>query len=219
MTMSDLESAFLDWSVASQALDEPAERAALRAARRCVASHGTAGWEWLEAALKDVQRRWFAAEIMGGLALPPRLFEPLLAAAILERNPSANRYLVEPCVKAAGARRVLERLLSYLETGSVVEKAGAASALYWVRIQPGEHTELVQRIRRQMLREFIVSGDLEVQRRILPMLMLPDILQTPDAEDAREVIRIARNHADGYIRHRVEVQLGETSTFAPIPSH
>jgi len=217
MTKSDLEGAFHAWSVASQALDEPAERAALRAARRCISSSHTWGWEWLEAALNDAQRRWFAAEIVSGLTLPRRLFEPCLVAAISERNPSANRYLIEPCVKAAGAGRVLERLLAYLETGSVAEKAGAASALYWVRFQSGEHSELVQRIRQQMLKEFIASSDLEVQRRILPMLQLADILQTSDADDAREVVRIARNHADDYIRHRVEVQLGQTS-IAPIPT-
>lgn len=218
MTHSAIEDAFLAWSTASQALNEPAERDALTDARRFIASSGASGWEWLELGLKDSQRRWFAAEVVSGLTLPRRLFEPFLVAAILERNPSANRYLIEPCVKSAGAGRVLERLLSYLETGSAAEKAGAASALYWVRFQPGEFPELVQRIHRQMLKEFIVSGDVDVQRRILPMLQLTDSLVTSDADDAREVIRIARNHADDYIRHRVEVQLGETAVFAPIPT-
>lgn len=45
--------------------------------------------------------------------------------------PSGNRQLIEPLVNALGARQVMERILDYMETGSVTERLGAAMAWYW----------------------------------------------------------------------------------------
>ena len=218
MSTSDLETAFQSWEVATQALDNAAEEAAVTAARRCLNKSGSAGWQWLEAGLRDGRRNGFAAEVVSALTLPRRLFEPFLMAAVYEKNPSFNRFLIEPCVKAAGAPRVLERLLAYLVSGSAAEQAGAASALYWVRTKEVECTELLRRIHGQMLDTFIATDDVEVRRRVLPLLQLRESLQTSEAAKAGEVIRIARGHADEYLRHRVEVQLGNTTTFAPLPS-
>ena len=217
MGTSDLETAYQSWMLAAQALDNAAEETAVTAARRCLNTSGKVGWAWLEASLKDPRRCGFAAEVVSALTLPRRLFEPFLMAAVHEKNPSANRFLIEPCVKAAGASRVLERLLVYLQSGSAAEKAGAASALYWVRTKEGECAELLRRIHGQMLDTFIAADDVDVRRRILPMLRLRESLHTPEAAKANEVIRIARSHSDDYLRHRVEVQLGNAATFSPLP--
>lgn len=218
MSASDLENALQSWMAAARNLDDAAEAAALTAARRCLNTSGNEGWAWLEASLKDGRRSGFAAEVVRALTLPSRLFEPFLLAAVHEKNPSTNRFFIEPCVKAKGAPRVLERLLAYLVAGSDAEKAGAASALYWVRTDKGECAELLRRIHRQMLDTFVATDDVDLRRRILPMLQLRESLQTSEAAKASEVIRIARGHADEYLRHRVEVQLGNVTTFAPLPS-
>ena len=143
----------------------------------------------------------------------------MLRAAVLERNPSLNRYFIEPCVRSYGAVRIGTALISYLENGSNEEKAGAASALYWVQPKPNEDISgLKTQIRAAELREFVQNDDLLVRQRLIPMLSL-----NPNhySEELRPLImlaiEIARTHPDKYIRHRVEVQLGGNGPFMPIP--
>ncbi|MDC3984589.1 hypothetical protein [Polyangium jinanense] len=127
---------------------------------------------------------------------------------------------IDPCVRSFGTARVCTVLLSYLETGSNEEVAGAASALYWAwRPRPDEDLdELLSRIRAAKLQVFIRNDDLQVRRRILPSLRLePEAY----AEELRPLIaraiEIARTHADEYIRHRIEVQLGAGGPYMAIP--
>jgi hypothetical protein len=144
----------------------------------------------------------------------------MLRAGVLERNPSANRVFIEPCVKSLGGRRVLEALLRYLESGTDAEKAGAASALYWAFGNPRneELGELWERIRCRMLREFVGNPDLNVRRRIIPMLQLePEAYPEELRPLIQRAIEIARSHPDEYIRHRVEVQLGADVLLKAIP--
>jgi hypothetical protein len=69
-----------------------------------------------------------------------------------------------------------------------------------------------------MLREFVANPDLKVRRRIIPKLRLE-----PEAypEELRALLPVAAEvalaHADEYIRHRVEVQLGAGAPFTAIP--
>ena len=62
------------------------------------------------------------------------------------------------------------------------------------------------------------NQNVDVRRSIIPSLKLeksayPDALKPLIAE----AIEIARNHDDDYIRHRVEVQLGNERLLKPLP--
>ena len=57
--------------------------------------------------------------------------DEIMHAIAHDHCPSGNRQLIEPLVKALGARPVMERILVYLEKGSATERLGAAMAWYW----------------------------------------------------------------------------------------
>jgi hypothetical protein len=207
------------WSEVRQRPGNEAYRR-LQAARKRVAENDAADWEWLRASLDDPQRKWFVAEVFRFQSVPKRLRGPMLRAGVYERNPSLNRRFVEPCVRSYGTRWVGEKLLRYLETGTDVEKAGAASALYWAWGNPGEEnlTDLRRRIRCRMLWEFVDNEDLEIRRRIIPGLDLaPEHYPEPLRPLVPRAVKIARSHPDDYIRHRVEVQLGAGGPYMAIP--
>ncbi|HVG43154.1 MAG TPA: hypothetical protein VM890_00435 [Longimicrobium sp.] len=199
------------WSEVRHKRGEDAQRW-IQAARKRVGRNPPDDWQWLAEALADAERKWFVANVFKLHPVPRRLFGPMLRAGVLEPNPSSNRMFIEPCVESLGGRRVLEELLRYLESGSDAEKAGAVSALYWVRGNPRneELDDLRERFRCRMLREFVDNPDLNVRRRIIPMLHLVEPEAYP--EELRPLIevavQVARSHPDEYIRHRVEVQLG-----------
>ncbi|GAA4107950.1 hypothetical protein [Streptomyces hundungensis] len=66
--------------------------------------------------------------------LPEDLFDPLMAAAVYDPDPSLCRWFVEPAVYAFGRRRVMAALLDYLRTGTGVERAGAERAWYCAHV-------------------------------------------------------------------------------------
>jgi hypothetical protein len=192
----------------------------MQAARLRVAQNTPDDWRWLAESLNDPDRKWFVAQVFQFQPVPKRLFKSMLRAGVLERNPSLNRVFIEPCVRSLGGRRVLEELLRYLECGTDVEKAGAASAFYWAGHNPlGEDlAELRQRIDWQMLREFVGNEDVQVRRRIIPLLRLePDSYPEELRPLVARAVAIARAHPDEYIRHRVEIQLGAGGPFMAIP--
>jgi len=207
------------WSEARHKPGEDARRL-LEAARKRVARNTPDDWQWLAQALADDERKWFVADVFELQTVPRRLLGPMVRAGVLERNPSFNRRFIEPCVRSLGGRRVLEELLRYLESGTDAEKAGAASALYWAFGNPRneELAGLWERLRCRMLREFVDNPDLNVRRRIIPMLHLE-----PEAypEELRPLIKVAvqvaRSHPDEYIRHRAEVQLGAGGPLMALP--
>lgn len=208
------------WAAARET-SRDAEDGRTAAARRRVGRNTQDDWRWLAEALADPERKWFVARMFAQAPVPRRLLGPMLRAGVLERNPSANRRFIEPCVASLGGRRVLEGLLRYLESGNDAEKAGAVSALYWATGNPRNEAldALRERIRHAMLREFVANPDLDLRRQIISMLRLE-----PEAypEELRPLvpaaIEIARSHADEYLRHRVEVQLGANSLLIPIPT-
>lgn len=192
----------------------------LQSARKRVAQNNPEDWQWLIRSLDDSERKWFVAEVFRFQQLPKRMFFPMLRAGVLERNPSLNRKFIDPCVRFYGAVRVCTVLLAYLETGSNEEKAGAASALYWAwRPKPCEDlSDLRNRMRVQMLQEFVYNEDLEVRRRIIPALKLEAEYYPEELHPLiQRAIEIARAHPDEYIRHRVEIQLGGGGPFNAIP--
>jgi hypothetical protein len=189
-------------------------------ARKRIGQNSPDDWQWLIKSLSDPERKWFVASVFQNQQIPKRLFVPMLRAGVLERNPSFNRWFIDPCVRSCGAVRVCTVLLSYLKNGSNEEKAGAVSALYW-GLHPNQDediSELLTQIRAAELREFVQNEDLRVRQRLIPMLSL-----NPNhySEELRPLIplaiEIARTHPDKYIRHRVEVQLGGIGPLMPIP--
>ena len=190
----------------------------IKAARQLVASLGVDGWLWLAEALNDQRRKWFVAAFFESYPVPRRMLNEMIRAGVLERDPSYNRDFIEPCVRSFGSEVLVNELLKYLESGSDKEKAGAASALYWVRVDGELHSELRLRIRCQILREFVNNSDLEVRRRIIPMLDLEAGKYPGDLRALiMQAIAIARSHSDEYIRHRLEIQLGGGGPLLAIP--
>lgn len=177
-------------------------------------------WEWVESALRDTEARRFVSAVFHRQAAPSALASTMLTMGVEEENPSNNRLFIEPAVKAMGARRVMNRLLELLRDGSDREKAGAASAAYWVQgdwSQPS-YVEARERFRDEMLRQFVSTESVSVRQRIIPGLsMKPEDYSPEVAKLISAAIRIARGHSDPYIRHRVEVQLGEESILRPLP--
>jgi hypothetical protein len=177
-------------------------------------------WKWVESALRDSKRRGFVSAVFHKQAAPPALAFTMLTMGVEHQDPSQNRLFIQPAVKAMGARRVMNRLLELLRDGSDREKAGAASAAYWVlgdRRQPS-YVEARARFRDEMLRQFVATESVSVRQRILPGLSMKAEDYSPEiAKLIPAAIRIARTHSDPYIRHRVEVQLGEESVLRPLP--
>lgn len=190
---------------------------------------------WVHAALRDPERKWFVAQVMAA-NVPRRFFTPMLYAAVDERNPSANRRFVEPCLRSYGRHRVTEALLEYVERGTNFEKAGAVNALYWAGVSgpsmadrmSGEEAVLeahaswvamLERKRRLLLHEFLANEDVEVRRSIIGKLSLDPAAYPDDLKPLVPfAIAIARRHPDPYIRHRVEIQLGAVAgPMQPLP--
>jgi hypothetical protein len=176
-------------------------------------------WSWLVESLNDHERKWFVATVFERQPVPRRMFHRFLHVGVLERNPSLNQRFIKPCVRSFGARHVIERLLEYLSSGCDAEKAGAASALYWVQPRRDENIDdLVDQCRRRCLQEFVENPDVDVRRRIVPRLRLDADLYPEELRPLlSEAIAIARSHPDEYIRHRIEIQLGGLGPYLPIP--
>ncbi len=190
----------------------------IKAARQLVSSIRGAGWSWLDEALNDNRRKWFVAAFFKSYPVPRRMLKQMLLVGVLEKSPSYNRDFIEPCVQSFGPETILIQLLEYLESGSNEQKAGAASAYYWVRGDSDSTQDLRLRFHCQMLREFVGNSDLEVRRRIIPLLDLEARRYPSDLKPlTKQAIDIARSHSDEYIRHRVEIQLGGRGPLLPIP--
>lgn len=193
---------------------------ALQSARKRIAQNTPEDWQWLISSLEDNERKWFVMRVFQNQQLPRRLLVPMLRAGVLERDPSYNRLFIEPCLRSYGATRVCTMLLNYFEHGSNEEKAGAASALYWAW-RPKAHedmSELLKRMRTDLLQEFVNNEDLAVRRRIIPQLDLqPEYYPAELGPLVERAINIARAHPDDYIRHRVEIQLGRPGPLKALP--
>ncbi len=68
--------------------------------------------------------------LLARAALPEEFFEPLMAAAVYDPDPSFCLWFVEPAVYAFGRRRVLMALVAYLREGTDAERMGAMRAWY-----------------------------------------------------------------------------------------
>lgn len=66
------------------------------------------------------------------MPVPRTLLDPLLLAALLEPNPSANRLFIEPCVRTFGPSEVASRIAALSDHPGVAEHGGVDKAMYWV---------------------------------------------------------------------------------------
>jgi hypothetical protein len=88
---------------------------------------------WFITALQLQPQKWFVAEVMSVARPVPRtLLDPLLLAALLEPNPSANRAFVDPCVRTFGAAEVASRVRVLANYPGVAEHGGVDKVMYWV---------------------------------------------------------------------------------------
>jgi hypothetical protein len=171
---------------------------------------------WRHAARWAIGR---AVSVRANESVPEEWFAPLVRAAILEPDPSFGRQLVGPAMAAFGRRRVKLAILDHFEKGTTSEAAEAAKAWYHTcfgAYAPGytgtrDHEnclDLGERYVRAALRRFVAEDDLDLRRCILPDLPLDLESYPAELHDlVVEAIRIARTSDDGYLRHRVEIQI------------
>jgi hypothetical protein len=139
-----------------------------------------------------------------------------------------------------GARRVNEYLLQVVETQSDFRKAGTVNALYWAagrlsfprdarsftdenataesRAAYEELADVWEWRRILFLEMFVCNANVDVRRSIIAMLNLtsedyPEALRPLVAQ----AVEIAQRSEDEYIRHRVEVQLGDVRPLKALP--
>jgi hypothetical protein len=130
--------------------------------------------------------------------------------------------------------------LDIVEGQGNAEVAGAVAALYWANMRisfPGEAPQYTleyatpesreaylalddvwRRKRETYLRIFVANENVNVRRQIIPSLKLDESLYPEELKPlVSQAIDLARSHEDEYIRHRVEVQLGNEHLLRPIP--
>lgn len=230
----------VDWHELAERFASGNIQGAVKVARQVLKNPTGLDWRWLIDGLEDGKTKWFVAAIFQRYPVPKRLFTPFLQAAIYEPNPSLNRQFVEPCIESFGHRPVNEYLLDVVEGCDNAAIAGAVAALYWANMQISfsgkvpaytlEHTtpdsrlafeklnDVWQRKGAIYLKVFVSNENLDVRRQIIPSLRLDENTYSDELKPlVKQAIEIARNHDDDYIRHRVEVQLGNEQLLRPIP--
>jgi len=228
----DWEATYQEFAAAGLSKDYERQELLTRRARTALQNRRLKDLEWLVAALSNAERKWFVARALArGRQMPRGLFAPMIRAAVYEVNPSLNRQFIEPCIWAFGPRPVNEALLDYLVGGTDFEKAGAVNALYWASsplMGMREAPDLCEqyeglgdiRLRKRalLLREFMGNSSVEVRRSIIAQLPFERELFPADCWPLLpQAIRIAREHPDDYIRHRVEIQLGSGGLLDALP--
>lgn len=229
-----------DWDALLALFQARQRDGAVKEARLNLQQPDPSDWDWLADALVDDEQKWFVAAVFENHPVPKRLFSSFLAAAVNETYPSTNRQFVEPCIQSYGHRAVNEHLLAVVENGEAPEIAGAVAALYWANMSicyPANATKFTldeatkesreaylalldiwTRKRATYLKVFVDNTDVAVRRQIIPSLKLDESLYPDDLKPlVKQAIEIARSHSDDYIRHRVEVQLGNETLLRPIP--
>jgi hypothetical protein len=180
---------------------------------------------WLEGALADSERRWLAARVLAeaaglegrtarhdsradperlrllGELIPPSVFDALIGAAVLERDPSFDGQFVVPAVWIWGWAPTVQALTRYLSDGTDAEE----SARVWNRVQE------------EMLRQFAQTTDVPLQQTIgrwlEPVPSYPPSLR----ELAKRAHEIARRHPDRFVRTADRSFDDEGTLYSPLP--
>jgi len=194
------------WQQLASEFDIGPKHEAVKDARGHLQNPVPSDWQWLEEALKDEQNKWFVAAVFKSYPVPKRLVKPFLQAAINETNPSFNRQFVEPVIESFGHRRVNEYLLDVVERGDDKAIAGGVAAFYWANMKIAFAGEVPKYTLEYATPESRATLNLDEESYSLELKPL-----------VQQAIEIARSHPDQYIRHRVEVQLGNERLLLPIP--
>lgn len=222
-----------DWDRMTQCKDEVRQRY----------THPTdAELEWLLENLDDSEKSCFVSLALEGMeSLDDRFLMPLVMGGVNEVDPSYNKRFVRPAVQHFGVRRVMECLFEVVKSGNPFQQSGAINALYWaqvsMRFKAGTKEFTIENLTPEsreaylsvadigrdvslhLLELFVTTDSVDVQRSIISQLALDKPTAYPKSHRhlVDQAIDIARSHTDDYIRHRVEVQLGNESRFAPLP--
>ncbi|MEV4352661.1 hypothetical protein AB0J83_50060 [Actinoplanes sp. NPDC049596] len=158
-------------------------------------------------------KRAVDARVKQGGPVPEEWFAPLIRTAIHDPDPSFVRFFILPAIRAFGRERVMVALIEQLETGSAADAAGAARAWYAAAAgveyrRVDTEMALVRWYFGTALRRFVTDEDLDVRRCILPLLPLRPGHYPEELHDlVTQAVAIARTSDDGYLRHRVEIQV------------
>lgn len=88
---------------------------------------------WFIAALQDQDKKWFIAKILDNVnPVPKALLHDLVLAALVEHNPSSNKFLIMPAVKSFGPERVKEVIMQLSVLPEVVANDGVSKVMYWL---------------------------------------------------------------------------------------
>ena len=165
--------------------------------------------------------------------VPEGLLEAMIRSGVETIDPSYNKQFIWPCLVSHGRRRVLTILQGIARNGTDFEKAGAANARYWATEIPSvpyywpDDSSDAPSTRRDdsigdlhaewtewVLGEFVRNPNVEVLRSLI--YWLPETYE-PDPKALEEALRIAAANHDGYIRHRLQVQMGQSVMLQPLP--
>ena len=169
--------------------------------------------EWFRNALRDDSKKWFAAAILRLKSDSARaLLTELVQAAMTEPDPSFCRAFVLPLKGQATWPEVATAMLDVADRGGPLERGGFARALYWLKAEfPVCDPLIATRLNSWMLEEFVRATDIYAQRSLIGKLSFdPKLTDTAIQALIPCAIAKARSHEDEYIRHRIEIQLGES---------
>jgi hypothetical protein len=182
-----------------------------------------ARWVFARISASDRGTKGFIGAILEfARGLPDAWMEPLVQAGVNEFDPSHNELFIAPAVREFGFEQVARRLLQYLTNGTNFEKAGAVNAFYWVLVHGARNASVVagvrQEFRDQCLVEFVENSDVDVRRSIVASLCTDEAMYSDGIRHLLgRAISIARSHSDEYIRHRIEIQMGNRLAIPPLP--
>jgi len=91
----------------------------------------------------DWTEKFFVADLLYLYPdFPVALVDPMLYCAVTYQDPSFDRIFLRPCMNRIGTRTVVDKLISYLETGTMKERMGVTLLSYWIRGDESSRTAL-----------------------------------------------------------------------------
>jgi hypothetical protein len=79
------------------------------------------------------RKKWFVVKLLEKVnPVPKALFDDLVFAALVEDDPSFNKWFIAPCVKSFGVELVKSRIITFAPHPQVIENEGVNKVMYWV---------------------------------------------------------------------------------------
>lgn len=133
----NLEELFEEYAQAKSLKDKNAGHHAIRKIVGRIASNfprdNPEALSWFTAALVHDDKKWFVAKLLEKVnPVPKALFDDLVLAALMERDPSFNKWFIAPCVKSFGIEQVKSKIMIFAPHPQVIENEGVNKVMYWV---------------------------------------------------------------------------------------